>query len=76
MDRSVDDVMPKRDGPENLRILKRRQLRLDYWGESWVFDRLGMQFSFSYLDWQRWIEILDITRYAARWNGVSIVWSA
>ena len=23
---SVDDIMPRRDGPENLRILKRRQL--------------------------------------------------
>ncbi len=28
MDWSVDDVMPGRDGPENLRILKKSQLRL------------------------------------------------
>ena len=27
-DWSVDDVIPRRDGPENLRILKRRQLRI------------------------------------------------
>ena len=27
---SVDDFMPGRDGPENLSILKRRQLRLDH----------------------------------------------
>ena len=26
---SVDDVMPGRDGPENLRILKKTQLRVD-----------------------------------------------
>ena len=26
----VDDVMSRRDGPENLRILKNSQLRLDY----------------------------------------------
>ncbi len=25
-DWNVDDIMPRRDGPENLRILKRRQL--------------------------------------------------
>ena len=25
----MDDVMPKRDGPKNLRILKRRQLDFD-----------------------------------------------
>ena len=28
--RSVDDVIPGRDGPENLRILKKSQLRLDH----------------------------------------------
>ena len=26
MSRSVDDIMPRRDGPENLMILKRRHL--------------------------------------------------
>ena len=31
---------------------------------------------FSDLDRQRWIEILNITRCAARWGGVSIVWLA
>ena len=29
---SVDDVKPGRDGPENLRILKKSQLRLDHGG--------------------------------------------
>ena len=28
-DRSVDDLMPERDGPENLRILKKSQLRVE-----------------------------------------------
>ena len=28
---SVDDIMPRRDGPENLRILKRSQLDFDHW---------------------------------------------
>ena len=26
---SVDDIMPGRDGPENLRILKKRELRIE-----------------------------------------------
>ena len=26
---SVDDVMPRRDGPENLRILKKSELKVD-----------------------------------------------
>ena len=36
---SVDDVMPGRDGPENLRILKKSQLKswdLTMEAESWV----------------------------------------
>ena len=43
---------------------------------SWVFYRWGMRLSFSDLDRQRWIEILNITRCAAHWGGVSIVWLA
>ena len=30
MDWSVDDVMPGRDGPENLRILKKSKLRVGF----------------------------------------------
>ena len=44
--------------------------------KSWVFYRWGMWFSFSDLNRQRWIETLNITRYVARWGGVSIVWLA
>ena len=44
----------------------------DRWRGSWVFYRL----SFSDLDRQRWIEILNTIRWAVRWGGVSIVWLA
>ena len=48
-----------------------------FWKDgSWVFYCWGMWVSFSDLDWQRWIEILNITRCAARWGGVSTVWLA
>ena len=53
---------------------------------SWIFDRWKREFSFlplrhaveffSDLDRQRWIVILNITRCAARWGEVSIVWLA
>ena len=33
--------MPGRDGPENLGILKKSQLKLDRWGESWIFYHWG-----------------------------------
>ena len=33
---NVGDVMPGRDGPENLRILKKSQLRLDHGEKSGV----------------------------------------
>ena len=52
--------MPGKDGPENLRILKRHQFRLDYWG-----TELGLGSLLT--------EILDITKCASRWGGVSIV---
>ena len=41
-----------------------------------MFYRWGVRLSFSDLDRQRWIEILNITRFTARWGGVSIVWLA
>ena len=74
--------MPGRDGPENLRILKKSQLRLDHggrqlsfchWGESWGFGHWVEKLRFSDL----YRQILDITRCTARWWGsdsmVSIV---
>ena len=36
-----DDVMAGRDGPENLRILKKKQLRLDHGGRELSFYRCG-----------------------------------
>ena len=47
---SVDDVMPRGDGPENLRILKKSQLRLDHWGESWILtvERCSCFFFFRF----------------------------
>ena len=54
------------------------QMVLRIWGfwkdVSCFFDRWGVRLSFSDVDRQRWIEILNITRCAARWCGVSIVW--
>ena len=60
---SVDDVILGKDGPENLGILKKSQLRGWIWA---VEDVVGIFGSLS-------IEILNITRCAARWVGVSIV---
>ena len=48
-----------------------------FWKDcSWVFYRWGVRLSFSDLDKQRWIDILNITWYTARWSGVSIIWLA
>ena len=33
---SVDHIVPGRDGPENLRILKKNQLWLDHGGDYWI----------------------------------------
>ena len=46
---------------------------LDHWRCSCVFDRWGMQLSFSDLDRQRWIEILNSTRCALGWDQHSMV---
>ena len=76
--RNVEDVRPGRDGPENLRILKKSQLRLDHggrelsfchWGIELSFLPLRRRLSFSGLGRRKWIEILNITRCAARWWG-------
>ena len=56
---SVNDVMPIRNGPEDLRILKRG---------SWILT-VGFFGSLP-------TEILNITRRAARWGRISIVWLA
>ena len=65
---SGDDVMPGRDCPANLRILKKSQLRVEWFGH-WVEE-----LSFSNLYRQRWSAILNITRCAERWDGVSVIW--
>ena len=54
-DWSVDDVMPGRDGPENLRILKKSQLRLNHG---------GWELSFCH-----WVIELDLGRW--RWSWVA-----
>ena len=40
---SVDNVMPVRDGPENLRILKESQLKVDSgpWRQTFEFSAIG-----------------------------------
>ena len=50
---SVDEVMPRRDGPEILRILKRRQLRFGPLRWELDFDRWKMLLGFSDLYQQR-----------------------
>ena len=47
---SVDDVIPGKDGPEKLRILKKSQLRLDNWVEKLRLDHKGRQLSFLPLE--------------------------
>ena len=50
---SVDDVMPRRDGPENLRILKKSHLDFDHWKSELDFERWKMNLGFSDLYRQR-----------------------
>ena len=50
-----------RDGPENLRILKKRQLRLDDGGRELSFLPLRWRLSFPGFARRRWIEILNTT---------------
>ena len=68
-----DDVMPGRDDPENFQDFEKKFS----WGwllkqafEFLVSDQIGSYF--LGLDWQRWIEILNITKYAMH-EGVTIV---
>ena len=82
---SVGDFMLGKDGPDNLRILKRQ---IGFWLLSWKLDFEGwkmylsirpieVEFStVSDLDRQRWTEIINITRGAAHWCVFSIVWLA
>ena len=44
---SVDDVMPRRNAPENSKILKRCQLTFDLWGIGGVFGLLRVAVEFS-----------------------------
>ena len=69
-DWSVNDDMPGRDGPENLRILKKRRLRLDRWGIEFCLLLLRHLVKFCR---SLPIEILTTTRYTVRWGGVSII---
>ena len=67
-----DDVVPGRDGPENLRILKKSQLKVDIgpWKTRVEFSTVAATGKiFRSLQ----TEILNITRCAIRWNGVCIV---
>ena len=52
---------------------EKEKLRLDHEGMELSFLPLRRWLSFSGLDRQRWIEILNTTRCAARQDGVSIV---
>ena len=77
---SVDDVMPGRDGLEILRILKKSQLRVEIgqWKQRVEFLPLRHRVEFLRLkDLVKFcrsltIEILNITRWAARWDGVRL----
>ena len=79
---SVDDIMTIRDGPENLRILKKSQLRVEIgpWRQTLEFSAIGAKrIEFSTVEDVVGIfgslptEILNTTRCTARWDGVSIV---
>ena len=43
MSRSVDDVMPGRDGPENLMMLKKSQLKVDIGPWRQIFEFLPLR---------------------------------
>ena len=81
---SVDDVMPGRDGPENLRILKKSQLKvvdIGPWRQRIEFLPLRHRVEFLQLkdvvEFSRSLptEILRMTRCTARMWG-QIVWLA
>ena len=67
---SVDEVMPRRDGPENLRILKWRQLGIRPLKDVVEFSTVGIVVKFF------GSRPADINWCAAHWGGVSIVWLA
>ena len=80
-DWNADDVMPRRDGPENLRIVKKSQLKVDNGPCRQIIEflPLGHRVQFSIVAAAVKIfgslptEILNTTRCAMRWDGVSIV---
>ena len=71
---SVDDIMPRRDGPENLRILRKRQLRVE-------FLPLRQRFEFSTIDRFSWVFWISIDRdlkhhkmcHTLKWGSDSMV---
>ena len=90
----VVEVVPGRKGPENMRILKRRVVEVRPMKHAACFFFFCFFFLFFFLfffwsdqkqislglDRQRWVEILDTTRWAAcefvGGGGVRIVWLA
>ena len=70
--------MPAREGPEKLKILQKSQLRIWHWSmeaDSWVSaTQLRVEDVVGFFGTLQ-IEILNITRSAARWWG-QIVWLA
>ena len=77
----MDDVTPGRDGPENLRILKKSELKVGIGPcrQTTEFLPLGHTVEFSTVAAAVKIfgslltEILNITKCAVRWDDVSIV---
>ena len=67
---SVDDIMPGKDAPENLRILKKSQLRLDHGCRK--LNYLPLRHVVGFFG-SLPTEILNTTRCTARWDEVSIV---
>ena len=57
----VVDVISRRDGPENFRILRSSYSTFE--ASSWVFKICFEEISLG-LDRQKWVEILDSTRFA------------
>ena len=86
-DWSVEDVMQGRDGPENLRILKKESVEIGSWRQRAEIRPLRRELGIRPLGLEFWplkdvvgffgslpTEIINITRYAVRWDGVSIAY--
>ena len=71
MGRSVDDIMPGSDGPENLKILKKSQLGVDFWP-----CRQTVGLSAIEADSWSWVPTMVLRNWycAERWSVVCIGW--